>query len=381
MSRHAKILGAGIAGLTGAHLLSRCGWTVDLTGSGPTPERWATLSSQTLKLIDKLWGSDILAESAHYPLQGRSVSWSGVDAHLVAEPLCAVELSSLTAAMRRSLAANLNQIVFLPDSRSAAAEMETADAAVIIEARGRAPSIPANRVRAGNRHMRVWSVLEMNSPAGAIAEIVTGRAFWSFAFPIAADLISLQIAVPRPCSSAELRSMVHDVGALDGSVLRQATSQIPDLFERNSSDFSIAPTLARDISTSKRLAIGDALMTLDPICGDGVGQGVKSALLAVGVVNSAGATVTEEAAVAHFKARSSYAFRVHLRHCAAYYGSVAHPECWRNELDWMEAAAADATYENPKGNLILEVDAHDHRSVGDLRVRLVADVGRDVANS
>lgn len=382
MSRHAKIVGAGVAGLTGAHLLCRCGWTVDLIGSGPTTERWVTLSPQTLRLINQIWGRDILADSAHYPLLGRIVSWSGVDTNLVAEPLCAVELSSLAAVMRRNLVANSPGVVLGPDRQAAAEGMDATDAAVIIEARGRSPSIlPANRVRSGNRHMRVWSALEVSSPAGANAELLAGRSFWSFAFPTAPDRISLQMAVPRLCSSPDLRRIVHEAGVHDGSILRAAVSQIPDLFERSSTDFCIAPSLARGISTSTRLSIGDALMTLDPICGDGVGHGIKSALLAVGVVNSAGATVSENAAVTHFNSRLTHAFRAHLRHCITYYGSVAHAECWCQELNAMKAAAAAAaTVDEPEESLILAVDATENMSACNLRVQLVADIDRDGAN-
>jgi len=170
MASRAKIMGAGIAGLTGAQILLRCGWTVDIVFSGPTPERWITLSSRTEKLIDNLWGRDVLAESLRYPLHGRRVSWAGGDGELVADPLCAIELSSLTAAMRRNLAANTDRIVFLQGSQLCAEEIT--DAPVVIEARGRAPASPSRRLHSGNRHIRVWSAVEVTSPAGAIAEIV-----------------------------------------------------------------------------------------------------------------------------------------------------------------------------------------------------------------
>ena len=74
-------------------------------------------------------------------------------------------------------------------------------------------------------------------------------------------------------------------------------------------------------------------MTLDPLCGDGVGHGVKSAILAVAVANSADITVSTEDALKHFEFRTTNAFINHLKHCRGYYSKIRHPAPWRGEVN------------------------------------------------
>jgi flavin-dependent dehydrogenase len=109
-----------------------------------------------------------------------------------------------------------------------------------------------------------------------------------------------------------------------------------DPFDLASGFIPIAPSYSADAVTIDRLRVGDALMGLDPLCGDGIGHGTRSAVLAVAVANSREVTVPSEAALAHFTARTGSAFRTHVFHCQGYYSSISHSERWRKELRRMQ---------------------------------------------
>lgn len=337
-SRHAIVLGASLAGLTVAHLLRRCSWRVDLVGPPPVVCRWITLSEPTQWLLNDLWGASVLQSCQRYQLCGRRVAWSTGDAVDFAAPLLAVEVASLATAMRRTLLESARDALVCRDTPPSQDDPSPlVDECLLVDARGRTPSMLAtNRTRAGNRQMRVWPPIELKSPLGAVAEVLSGRGFWSFAFPLSDNRICLQIAKPQPYGWADLHETLwYDDAVATSSILRRAIRHLPETF----SDTCIAPSLGSAVPASARLVIGDALMNLDPICGDGVGHALKSALLAVATANSVRVSTSEARAVSHFNRRAIFAFRAHLDHCCSYYGSIRHPDLWAQELDLMNAVA------------------------------------------
>lgn len=332
-TRCATIIGVGIAGLTAARLLSLCGWRVVLVGTTPDLGRWVTLSSQTRRLIEDFWGCEVLGNATTFSLQGRNVMWSGDEPVRVAEPLLAIETSSLARAMlhRLTTADGSGTICHLAD-RSPRGPEALADGPVI-DARGRYGSPQAKRMQHGSRSMRVWRSVCVEGPLAPFGEVYAGRGFWSFAFPIEANCISLQIATPKRCPIDEFGDLVR-AGLSDKTpLLTSALGTTPDLFERDSTEVSTAPSLLLKDPSSGCMAIGDALMTLDPLCGDGTGHGIKSALLAVGVLNSVSGTIPEEAVLSHYVGRAHYAYKTHLEHCHRYYSSMRYSTYWVDEVE------------------------------------------------
>lgn len=180
--------------------------------------------------------------------------------------------------------------------------------------------------------MRVWRSLQLEKTP-PFGEIFAGRGFWSFAFPIGADCISLQIATPRRYLIAELCGVVRGGMSGEATLLTSVLKANPDIFERESNEASTAPSLLVENPSPSYLPIGDALMTLDPLCGDGIGHGIKSALIATGVLNSMNVTVPETLALSHFVARSRFAYSTHLKHCRRFYLSMKYSSCWVDDVD------------------------------------------------
>lgn len=265
--------------------------------------------------------------------------WYGDQPECVAEPLLAIETSSLARTMLHGLTADhgSRSISHLATQN----EAETRAGGVLIDARGRHVSPQAKRLQHGSRSMRTWRNLLLKGAPALFGEIYAGKGFWTFAFPTGANSISLQIATPRRYSISELGDVVRGGFSDRPPLLSSALSATPDLFDCESDEVSTAPSLLLEDPSSSYLPIGDALMTLDPLCGDGTGHGIKSALLAVGLLNSVGVDVPEARALSHYVARAHFAYKTHLEHCRRYYLSMRDPTCWVDEVENALPAALD----------------------------------------
>ncbi|MBY5376647.1 NAD(P)/FAD-dependent oxidoreductase [Rhizobium leguminosarum] len=343
----ATIFGTGISGLTAARLLSLTGWTVELVGDTQSTQRWITVSGETALLFNDLWGPDIFQACRSYPLIGRRVDWSVDGLSEVTEPLWAVELSSLNVAMLRRLRKASGSRISRRNNNADCEPVRFAGA-THIDASGRSTSFTREgRLVCGKRTMRVWPSIRLSFPSEPIAEVFAGEGFWSFAFPIGRETICLQLATPRTCSAEELRDVMLRKVTSATPLLHYAINKTPDIFDDGSAIFSTAPTLTLKEPLSRRLAIGDSLMTLDPLCGDGAGHGLKSALLATGVLNSIADGLPALHALAHFEERSLFAFSAHLRQCQRYYSIMRHSGYWAYELhDMSEAIIAPKVINN-----------------------------------
>lgn len=86
---------------------------------------------------------------------------------------------------------------------------------------------------------------------------------------------------------------------------------------------NVTPRLGPAVNAHGCFSVGDRAMKLDPICGDGTGQGTKSAILAVAAANALRMGHEVSRVKQHVLARHSFAFRTHLMHCGNYYETIA----------------------------------------------------------
>ncbi|MDW9670853.1 hypothetical protein GOB27_30465 [Sinorhizobium meliloti] len=314
-----------------------------MVGTIPDLGRWVTLSVQTRRLIEDFWGCETILNSTSFALCGRRVMWSGDEADRIDEPLLAIETSSLAKAMLQRLRVADGSADVFHLGEGALDHPALIAGSVVIDARGRyGPPQKAKRVQHGARCMRVWRSLQLKKTTTPFGEIFAGRGFWSFAFPIGANSISLQIATPRRYLISELCGLVRGGVSGQATLLTSVLRANPDIFERESDEASTAPSLLVENPSSSYLPIGDALMTLDPLCGDGTGHGIKSALIATGVLNSMNVTVPDALALSHFVARSRFAYGTHLKHCRRFYLSMKYSSCWVGDVDDRQPIATHA---------------------------------------
>lgn len=102
--------------------------------------------------------------------------------------------------------------------------------------------------------------------------------------------------------------------------------------------FAAAPRMADPLSGPGWLRCGAAAAGFDPLCGDGVGNALREAILAAAVIRTAlNDSALAGPAVAHYERQLRAAMHRHLRNCAAFYVSGGNGPWWRAQRGACEA--------------------------------------------
>jgi flavin-dependent dehydrogenase len=105
------------------------------------------------------------------------------------------------------------------------------------------------------------------------------------------------------------------------------------------------PCLAVTPCTSESIAVGDAAGALDPLSGNGLGSGLRTAILAAAVLDAAGRKSTSQACFDHYTRRLRDTMRSHVRSCVDFYRRIAYASAWRIEV----GAMIEALHRMPLG--------------------------------
>lgn len=96
-----------------------------------------------------------------------------------------------------------------------------------------------------------------------------------------------------------------------------------------STPFAASPRLRLPLHGDDWLACGTAALGFDPICGDGVAQSVREAILAAAVVAGIAEGGDQPALLTHYRSMLIAAMRRHLLLCAQFYANGERGEWWR----------------------------------------------------
>ncbi|MGZ6015704.1 MAG: hypothetical protein ACXWKM_08150 [Phenylobacterium sp.] len=299
MDRIARVLvrGEGVAAACCAHLLRRSGLAVRIEGGARARVPAIVLSHTALALIRDVFGRpELLADRP--PIDRRVVAW-GPSAEPVAVPHAAIMTSEddLLAALRTDDEPGFDGP---PD--------------FVIQA-GAADTL--GQMRFGSRN--------------AIAAKVRMKA--------AADLSACWIealdegwlfVAPNP----EGASWLLAVGAPPEQLLAKSRliAERVDLAEARSNAFDVCPRMATAPSGEDWLSCGVSAVAFDPICGDGVAQAARGAVLAAAVIVAIAEGAEAPPLLRHYDSMLAAAMRRHLKLCADYYGAMAPRPWWSAEL-------------------------------------------------
>lgn len=368
--RHAVVLGGGLVGLTSTRILLDCGWSVRLCRSGLRQSRPIVLAEHSWKILEDIWQCRLLRLCRHHLLSGRSVRWTP-DAPVAEVPIAslsldAAELSEALESRLRAQRGNGLAIEDVPD------DADLPGHAVVIDARG-APAPDVCQMVCGRRAIRTWPNLPADPTLTGRSELRAGRGFWIFLLPTARDRMSVQIATPT--EALDRKEVVSGLLAHAGdapSLAAIVTESVEELLARPSVALEIAPRLGPTVCTPTRFSVGDRAMTFDPICGDGTGQGIKSAILAVAAANALDVGHAPDRVTRHVAARHAFAFRTHLTHCVGYYEAITSSACWRGEVQSSHESLGrlDALEQLGKESFRLRFDAKPGQSRGRAGPRL-----------
>ena len=320
----ARILvsGSGVAGLTVARLLAARGWPVDCVPLCRTHGPIVVIGQPTADLLLELWQADETLFGGAHCLQGRVIHWEGgpSPAHSPA-PAMAMPVGLLRERLvERSVAAGV---------RIVASEIDPMDYGWVVRAGGR-DAASEGAIAFGRRRGIVASakLTPLARFDRTVMESVPGG--WLFLIPL---------GLGRGVVQAVLSGTVEPDADLP--MLLEHSQVISPLIEDvadDSASFAARPRLAATLCTSRSIAVGDAAMTLDPMSGNGIGNGLRSAILAAAVIEAAGRETTAEACVDHYGQRLRNAMRAHVRTCVDIYARAAHAFDWQGEIDAMNEA-------------------------------------------
>jgi hypothetical protein len=97
--------------------------------------------------------------------------------------------------------------------------------------------------------------------------------------------------------------------------------------------FASHPRIAYPLSAPGWLACGTAAIGFDPLCGDGVGNAAREAILASALIRAAIERGNVDRLVAHYQARLLAGFKRHMALCYDFYQSGHSGSWWLRQLD------------------------------------------------
>jgi hypothetical protein len=100
----------------------------------------------------------------------------------------------------------------------------------------------------------------------------------------------------------------------------------------SAAEFPAYPRILSELCGSGWLACGTAAVAFDPLCGEGVANAVREAILASAVIRAAEQGGDMESLLAHYNARLMSGFLRHLQMCHHYYSTGGSGPFWSSEL-------------------------------------------------
>lgn len=322
--KRALVLGSGVAGLTCAHLLAARAWHVDCAASRAAPGPVVIISRLNADLLLELWHADEKLFMGAHRLQGRVVQWEDAAAPThTATPAFVMPVDVLQARLA-DLAREAGICFIAPE------HVDPARYDWVVHAGGR-EAAAGESIAFGRRRGVVVSV-KLTPRARtdrALIESVPGG--WLFVIPrglgrgVLQAVFSDQIANPR----AQLRTLLAH---------SRVTSALVEEIVDDPAGFAAMPRLAMTPCASGSIDVGDAAVALDPMSGNGVGSGLRSAILATAVLDAAAGDPMPQDCFDHYTQRLRKTMRSHVQSCVEFYGRAAHADGWRAEIGMMTEA-------------------------------------------
>lgn len=307
-----SINGQGIAAITTAWELAARGFTVLMAGRHHSSSLPLVLEENTIELLERIFGIRLVGHPQFRPISGRVIRGWGGAASVVKSGSIGVTLGSLTGTLRSRLrscfASSVSWSELIPDSELRAE--------FSIEATGRKQL----GLSLGNRVATMASVESQHSLNACILE----RTDFGWAF-----------LVPNSDRQGTLFGFSADrendpTKVLESTVNNHFSPERITLCKQAQPWRACSPHLSHPLVTHSEILVGEAAFTFDPICGDGVGYAVRSALLAATAV--ADRYKDDFRGLQYYSARLHRTFSAHLVGCANMYKGWTDAG-WRREQE------------------------------------------------
>ena len=124
------------------------------------------------------------------------------------------------------------------------------------------------------------------------------------------------------------------VGGTPESLLAQSRVVAAQIHEPRSTprEFPAYPRIADPFCGPGWLACGTAALAFDPLCGDGVGNAIREAILAAAVIRAIAEGANVDGVLAHYRGRLLAGFARHLDLCRQFYATGNSGPWWDSEF-------------------------------------------------
>jgi 2-polyprenyl-6-methoxyphenol hydroxylase-like FAD-dependent oxidoreductase len=319
MERTAIVTGDSVAGLSAAALLQRMGWLVSLSNPHRGVGYPVVVNAASRYLLDRIWGSRLLADLPRHRLRARRMLWSQRSRAMLEDDTIVVDLAAMKAAM---ISMVKTQGAIDANGREGAdwrfvATATAADAAMVLSGGARSAIAVPVALHPG-----------ANPEAMTVA---AGAAGWS----------SL---IPTGTTSAHLfaigaRATVTCDAWFEELVAETVRAEISD-FSGPAAILDAAPRLhAAPWQDRGRILVGTAAIAWDPLSGDGIGVGIRTAHMAAVAANNAVSRAEAEPLKTFYADRLARAMCAHLKALLTLYAETPFAKHWTVERDAMRSMA------------------------------------------
>ncbi len=293
-----QVEGSGIAARCAARLLADRGLTVQQTGSPRMPLPAVLLSQTTQRLLRDVFRREDLLEGGTR-VRWRVVAWGGAAPVRVAHEAVVIPEAVLfeRLALPEAGGAGPPSSWTLHTSRS---------------------PVSASAHTFGSRQAVAHTVVLTDEADGEACLAESVETGWLFLLPLGD-----QTAVVL--DTAEDGTGLMQSRLVAGNVARTIGTSAP---------FPCAPRLAELLGGEGWIACGAAAVAFDPLCGDGTGHAIRTAILASATLAACDRPgPLPEALLAEYRARTLAAMSRHLELCHRFYASGGAGTWWRRQVD------------------------------------------------
>lgn len=305
------IYGRGVAALTAAWILAGRGFSVRLAGDRLASSLQLMLDPATVQLLDEVFGLQLRNEPFSHSLSRRIIlGWNSATE---------ISESASLSVPHDALVNRLNKCLqhrFACSIESSKQSAKRVSAQFEIHATGRNQH---NGLSFGNRVATMAAVVLRGCWETSVIERTDYG--WAFLVPSSKRHGCLFAVAANP--------KMNPADVLETTIKNCSIGQNAELLTASQSWRAIAPTLSHPLVTQSSIRIGESAFSLDPICGDGIGYAVRSALLAATVF--ADHAQQERRGLNYYAARLVRAFYAHLVGCAQMYAGWINAG-WADEL-------------------------------------------------
>jgi hypothetical protein len=334
------IIGSGIAGLTCSKILSDYGWTVSICSKGSSSIPILVVNENICNLLEEIWGVNLDLLSDICFLSHRHIVWNTDRPLLVPHSSRVIQGNVLTKDLFRKLKIPDSSRIKMLDSSYLESMFDSSKSSTItkhfrwiIDATGRKIQLPFFSrplpKTIGRRciiSIIVTDELENIDCHASIMEATLDG--WIFLTPIGNLQALIQIMVPTKPNNPLLVTMKIIKQSKLISRYRLKICSDPIVFDA-------FPQISLPLCDSGWIAVGESAVAFDPISGSGMGNALRSALLACGVINGIESGLPSRDCLDHYAHRLKEAFHIHINDCIKYYTESLFSKTWKREIKYM----------------------------------------------